>query len=280
MSILYPFTNSKGGFCVPSSLRLIQKLDIIAIDLKPTEVVISKDYVSGETLVGSSLSGGKTRYTGRLYEKLINLKLPLDFSRVLNSEEKQMILDFVSKFGRPFGIETASANMRSDPNKSFFGDGDKINWVFMHYVSFPQDWHRMDFFSQFRTMYHDFTNMYQLVKLGDYKQLDRYYFVFNNGLRESHLQIPYYEEGIKTRWISDSCLAQCYLELYELIISHQTIKVCKYCGNDFESSKSNETCCFNCRKPDLYRKLYYEKNRLLEQQKAKQRMARLRNIKN
>ncbi len=285
MSIFYPLEKTIGGFCNPCSLRIIPKLDITISDLKPMEVVISKDYQMRETLVGKPLSTGKTRYEGKLYLQILKLKISKDFSKDISSKEKGEIIDFVSNYGRPYGIEEASAHMRSDPNISYFGNGDKINWVFMNFISAPQDHHRVSYFYEFRAMYVDFLDIYEIIKSGNLHRIDqykdstnfeKYRGVFNNALSESQLYLQSMDEVYKTTWISKSCISQCYLELYDLIMTNQKIKVCKYCGSDFESSKSNEVRCNNCRQKFIYRKMYYQKNIQTEREKAKSRMAKKR----
>lgn len=258
MSNVFLYPKAITGECFKSQLRIVNKLDIEESDLENGEIIISKDYANNELLLGKP-TFEITKYEGRMYEKLIQLNLKHEGT--LSFEEKSRIIQFVSQFGAPLGpIGLASQN---------------FNWVFIPYEI---DLRRGEgeFFSSFRNLYVDFKDTIEIIKSGDLHLLNRYQGSFNNGLQGNRLYLPPFETGYSIKWINDTCLNLCYLELYELLLSNQKIKVCKYCNSLFESSKSNEVRCKNCKNPAIFRKLYHLRNLTSERLKAKERMRRLR----
>ena len=265
MSSVFLYPKGISGKCYKSHFRIINKLDIKPSDLKPHEIEISKDNVYGETLVGRPLFE-LTKYDGKLYEKLIQLNLPHEGN--LGSEEKNKIIKFISDYSSPYGPIKLGEYM-SDPI------GKEINWVFIPYEI---NFHRTegDFYRIFRNMYVDFVETVEIIKSGSLELLNSYHGNFNDGLKGNYLYLPKYNNGYRITWFSNTCLDLCYLELYELIISNQKIKNCKYCNQIFESSKSNEVRCNNCKNPAVYRKLYYYRNPEKEREKARERMRKIR----
>ena len=143
--LLYPKT--LAGECFKSQFRILKTHSIKASDLRPLEIVLSNDYMNGETLVGRPLLDKMTKYEGRLYEKLLALKLPPDGN--LSREEKEKILKFVSDYGTPVGTPVSLQGQITDPQ------GEEINWVFIPYtIDLEQG--GANFFSTFRNMYVDF----------------------------------------------------------------------------------------------------------------------------
>jgi hypothetical protein len=281
MKLFFPYPSSEGGYTATIKMRLISEADLAThpIETAAHEVVISKDYQTGEILLASHI-GGKKHYEGRMYEKLIQLDISQNVDEDLTAADKTNILDFVSQFSCPLPTPlNLWINMRSDPFKSKREEGDEINWLFIPYESKPLDQSRVSFFYDFRNAYNDFLNCFEAVKNNDSGKLKRYEGVFNMHLKNSHLYLT--RNGGKAysiSWISNTCLDLCYLELYSLLISNQSIKVCKYCSSYFESSKSNELRCKECKKPEIYRTIYYEKNKPTEQLKARERMKKLRKL--
>lgn len=279
MNISLPSSRKKGGFTHGINLRIINKLDIQPEDLINEEVVISKDYITNETLIGRPL-GLKVRYEGYLYEKFLNLNLDRNVRKDISTEEKQKIMDFISKYAIPYysPMELISI-FRENINNSDYESRDEISWLFIPYVSKPQDRNSVSFFYIFRNAYINFQDAVKIATNKNYKNLEYLEGVFNNMLKGNYPQIDIQqlkkgEYGLK--WISQTSLQQCYFELFNFILSRQTLKECKYCGNKFEGSKSNVVRCADCRKPSIYRKQYYEKHKVEERRKARVRMKNLR----
>jgi hypothetical protein len=270
MSTVFLYPKTLAGECFKSEFRIIKSLDVNPSELKPLEIIIDIDYSTGETLVGRPLLNKTTKYEGRLYEKLLTLKLPHDGA--LNEEEKEKILKFVSNYGSPIG------NSVSLQGQLINSHGAEINWAFILYtIDLEQG--GANFFSSFRNMYVDFVGAVEIIKSGKLELLNNYKGTFDIGLEGNKLILPSYplnEINRLPKWISNTSLNLCYLELYELLSSNQQIKTCKYCGTLFESSKSNELRCNNCKNPSVYRKLYYTRNNEEEKEKAKNRMKKLR----
>lgn len=281
MKLFFPYPSSEGGYTSTITMRLISEADLAMhpINTAKLEVVVSKDYQTGEILLASPF-GNRNHFEGRMYEKFIQLSISQNIEEDLTSIDKIKIINFVSQYSRPSSTpQSLWINMRSDPFKSYREEGDEINWLFIPYESKPHDQSRVSFFYDFRNAYSDFLNCFEAVKNSDSGKLKRYEGVFNMHLKNSHLYLT--RNGGKAysiSWISNTCLDLCYLELYSLLISNQSIKVCKYCNKYFESNKSNELRCQECKNPAIYRKTYYERNRSIEQLKARTRMKKFRKL--
>lgn len=270
MSSVFLYPKVLAGECFKSQFRILKTHNIKASDLQPLEIVLSNDYTNGETLIGRPLLDKMTKYEGRLYEKLLTLKLPHDGN--LNREEKEKILEFISNYGTPVGGPVSLQGQITNPQ------GEEINWAFIPYtIDLKQG--GANFFSTFRNMYVDFVETVEIIRSGKFELLNNYKGTFDIGLEGNKLVLPHYplnEMNRLPKWISNTCLNLCYLELYELLSSSQQIKTCKYCGALFESSKGNELRCNNCKKQSVYRKSYYTRNIERERESAKERMRRLR----
>ncbi len=278
MKLFFPYLDRSSGGFYRSYLRIIKKIHFTKSDLiNPFEIVVCKDFKTGETLLARP-TFEKNKYTGRLYEKLLNLKISLNPDTPISKEDKDKIMSFVSLYGQPAGNQQEiSRSIKSDPNTSYFEDGDEINWLFCPYKSRPQDRTIVGYFEAFQNMLRDFVNSAEIVKSGKTFELGGLQTVFNNGLAGNHLILnPDYGKGHYLSWENSTCLNLCYLELYGALLSGQTLKTCKYCNAIFESTKSNEVRCHNCRSENTYRKTYYQKNIQVEREKAKTRMAKLR----
>lgn len=270
MSSVFLYPKAISGECFKSQLRVIKSPIVKTSGLKPLEVVISKDYTNGETLVGRPILNKITKYEGRLYEKLLALQLPYDGR--LNNEEKEKILKFVGDYGTPVG---ASISLQGQLTNSH---GAEINWAFIPYtIDLNQG--GASFFSSFRNMYVDLAETVEIIRSEKFTLLNNYKGTFDIGLEGNRLILPHYplnEMNRLPKWISNTCLNLCYLELYELLSSSQQIKSCKYCGTLFESSKGNELRCNDCKKQDIYRRTYYTRNIEKERKSARNRMRKLR----
>lgn len=270
MSSVFLYPKVLAGECFRSQFRILKSHQVKASELRPLEIVISNDYITGEVLVGRPILDGITKYEGRLYEKLLALKLPHDGN--LNKAEKEKILKFVSDYGTPVGAPISLQGQITNPH------GEEINWTFIPYTI---DLGRggANFFSTFRNMYVDFVETVEIIRSGKLELLNNFKGTFDIGLEGNKLVLPHYpmnEINRLPKWISSTCLNLCYLELYELLSSSQQIKTCKYCGTLFESSKSNELRCNNCKKQDTYRRTYYTRNIEKERKSARNRMRKLR----
>lgn len=297
MKLFFPYPD-RDSITDKATLRTVKKLDIAKSDfVNHLEIVVSKDFVIGETLLASP-TGGRTNYTGRLYEKLLNLKISLNPDQPISPEDKDRIMDFVGSYAQPrSNSQEMSAQIRADPNTSWDKDrGDEINWLFFPYTSKPQDRTRLGFFESFQNMYRDFIGCFEIIESRKTFGLGGLRTVFDNALAGNRLTLnPAYDippkevvtesgERITIKhtnehsidWVSETSIDLCYLELYSLLISRQSIKICKYCNERFESSKSNEVRCRKCRVESVSRKMYYRKNIHMEREKARIRMAKKR----
>lgn len=268
MNSLFLYPKSSSGECYKSQFRLLPTLEVKASELKPLEIIISKDFTIGETLLGRPILNRTTKYNGKLYEKLLALNLPRDGR--LNNKTKLQLLDFISMYGTPLGGPISLQGQLTG------SDGEEINWAFIPYEINLKNG---EFFSTFRNIYSDFVDTVEIIQSGNLDLLNNFRGTFDLGLEGNKLVLPPYPLNDFNRlpkWISYTCLNLCYLELYELLSSNQSIKTCKYCGNFYESSKRNELRCNNCKNPTIYRKLYYARNSEKERQTARERMKKLR----
>lgn len=285
MKLFFPFLEEKKRF-YNASLRLINKLYIKKEDLQPFEIVISKDYLEGITLVGKPRESF-TEVSGNFFEKLYNLKINLDKNKKISFSERKIIIDFVSKYAQPKMLgqeQTIIRHFSDNPNNSFFEEGDEIEWLFFPYVSKPQDKTLIDYFYAFRNMLRDFKETVDLIKDNQHFKPGGITSVFNFHLSQNRLYLnPNYGDkdflGHSLCWISKTSLSLCYLELYSLIISKSKIKLCKYCNSLFVSEKSNRTRCDNCMKDfNLFRRIYYQKHIEIERERARLRMRKHRKL--
>lgn len=268
MSSVFLYPKSLAGECYKSRFRLLPTLEVKPSYLKPLEIIISKDFTTGETLLGRPILNRTTKYNGRLYEKLLTLNLPREGR--LNNQTKIQVLDFISMYGSPLGGPI------SLQGQLIGSDGEEINWAFIPYEI---NLNYGEFFSTFRNMYVDFVDTVEIIQSGNLDLLNNFRGTFDLGLEGNKLVLPPYPLNDFNRlpkWISYTCLNLCYLELYELLSSNQKIKSCKYCGNLFESSKSNELRCNNCKNTSVYRKMYYARNLFSERESARNRMKKYR----
>lgn len=249
------------GECFKTKLRLISTLNP---KLRSREIIISKDYISKETLVGKP-AFELTKYEGKLYEKLLQLNLSRD--GVLNKADKRQIINFVNTYGCPVG----PINMEA----MFVSKDVDINWVFVPYTINTEQG-QGTFFNHFRNIYTDFIDTVDAIISNNPIMLKSFEGSFNLGLQGNYLSLRNKDDKTPYRWISNTCFNLCYLELYNLLISQQKLKVCKYCRNIFESSKSNEIRCDECKKLDVYRRARYYLNHEKEKLQSKIRMRRYR----
>jgi hypothetical protein len=279
MKLFFPYPNINKNQTYMATLRIINSLDIKKSDLLPSEVIVSKNYATQETLVAKH-EFDTFVYNGRLYEKLINLEISTDLSIPTSREDKIKIMNFVGKYSIPYpNVHNISSNTRKSINKSD-STADVINWLFVPFSSLPQNHNSINFFEFFRECYAEFKSIISLLKSGGDLRKSPLQLIFNNYLFGNNLYLnPLDDPNYKTTWRSNSSLHLCYLELYATIMAKQKIKTCKYCHKDFEASKGNMTMCIQCRIDNASRKKNYYDNIIVEREKARERMKRLRNLK-
>lgn len=243
-------------------LEVLKRLDIKESDISLNgKFVVYKDYVLKEMLI-SSIPGPEEKHSGRLYQQLLKLDLPIDKTKDLLDSEKQRIMDFVGKFAIPSdSYQNMIGLFRNKPDRSLSEGGDSISWLFIPYKSKPQE-KSISYFDLFHDAYLNVLKIYKAIKSGDIDLLERYGGVFDTYLKGNNLRFFRDKNGpVRLKFTSQTSLNLCYLELYDLLLSGQKIKECKYCRIDFESSKGNELRCSDCKlNTSIYRKLYYEKH--------------------
>jgi len=267
-----------------SLVRTIPSIHIRKQMLENGEVIISKNYEKNETLVANPNSN-KTLVRGYLYPEL--LKLNLDLGDAITQLDKEKIINFVQKYSIPSkSKKKLQVCFRKNQNNSDYKKGDKVNWLFLDYFSKPQD-NNIDYFEFFKWNYSDFIKIHEAIKNEDYQKLNKYRETIDKFLEGNSLQYVYSKEkGVGIKWVSSTCLNRCYLELYSILLTKQKIKVCKYCGSEFTSSKENRLRCFECQDSVVfsrkYRLLYPEKTRKkakerMRKNRAKEKLEKLRN---
>ena len=262
-----------------SELRIVDGVDVGPSELKEFEAVISKNYIKKRSLIGK-ITGRFNEIEGKLYEKLLSLDLPLAPSTTeLQDKYETVIISFVHKYSIPWGTaQEIDVLFRDQRFKSRKNEKVYMNWPFIPFESDLTE-RGSDFFRSFWFKWLDFKNTYEAVKSGDENNIFQMSNVINMYLKNTYpvLKPPsQIDKQYHVAMEAKTCLSLCYLELYNYLISHQTIKACPYCEKDFATSKSNRTGCVACRTSYAYKKRHYYNNIFEERRKARERMRKNR----